>query len=268
MYIGKFSIYDLSTREISERNLFITHKLFSLATLDISKSSLLSPSPPTAQSSIRQLSAFQTPSSSPQLRFPSPPVAPEQQYPSTGPTPHSNTGSPAYSPTSKISRVPTDTSEYEHHHHPTSKASPQQQQQQQQFDEDVGHQQHSETLGVDNLSLSSANQSNTDPNSSRRSSYTTSGWSDEDIEYDEQEKETQAELFVACAWNGVTYLIDWSQRVEEQGGDSKVKFQLVKFAFEGRVCAFTAGKYYFYLEYMYMLSLTLDFRLLCCSTRP
>ncbi|CDS12426.1 hypothetical protein LRAMOSA04620 [Lichtheimia ramosa] len=239
---GKFSIYDLSTREISERNLFITHKLFSLATLDISKSSLLSPSPPTAQSSIRQLSAFQTPSSSPQLRFPSPPVAPEQQYPSTGPTPHSNTGSPAYSPTSKVSRVPTDTSEYEHHHHPTSKASPQQhQQQQQQFDEDVGHQQHSETLGVDNLSLSSANQSNTDPNSSRRSSYTTSGWSDEDIEYDEQEKETQAELFVACAWNGVTYLIDWSQRVEEQGGDSKVKFQLVKFAFEGRSYAVAPG---------------------------
>lgn len=244
MAIGKFSIYDLSTREISERNLFITHKLFSLATLDISKSALLSPSPPTAQSSIRQLSAFQTPSSSPQLRFPSPPVAPEQPYPSGGPTPHSNTGSPAYSPTSKLSRVPTDTSEYdkqEQHHHPTSKPSPQHHQQ---LDEDVGQhqQQHPEVSGVDNISLSSANHSNTEPSSSRRSSYTTTGWSDEDIEYNEEEEETQAELFVACAWNGVTYLIDWSQRVEEQGGDSKVKFQLVKFAFEGRVCAFTAGK--------------------------
>ncbi|KAJ8656000.1 hypothetical protein O0I10_008221 [Lichtheimia ornata] len=240
---GKFSIYDLSTREISERNLFITHKLFSLATLDISKSALLSPSPPTAQSSIRQLSAFQTPSSSPQLRFPSPPVAPEQPYPSGGPTPHSNTGSPAYSPTSKLSRVPTDTSEYdkqEQHHHPTSKPSPQHHQQ---LDEDVGQhqQQHPEVSGVDNISLSSANHSNTEPSSSRRSSYTTTGWSDEDIEYNEEEEETQAELFVACAWNGVTYLIDWSQRVEEQGGDSKVKFQLVKFAFEGRSYAVAPG---------------------------
>ncbi|KAL0080588.1 hypothetical protein F4703DRAFT_1161908 [Phycomyces blakesleeanus] len=71
----------------------------------------------------------------------------------------------------------------------------------------------------------------------------------------------QGELFVACAWNGVTYLIDWSKRIEnekekenqgqnpsddkdkDKDKDLKVKFQLVKFAFEGRVCAFTAGLY-------------------------
>lgn len=59
-------------------------------------------------------------------------------------------------------------------------------------------------------------------------------WSDNENEGNLSEKE----LFVACAWNGVTYLIDWSQRTPQDNG---YKFQLVKFAFERRVCAFTAG---------------------------
>lgn len=48
------------------------------------------------------------------------------------------------------------------------------------------------------------------------------------------------DVFVACAWNGNTYVIDYD-------------FNVVKFEFEGRVCAFAAGnfdkqkKFYFLL---------------------
>ncbi|CAG8484124.1 19003_t:CDS:10 [Dentiscutata erythropus] len=38
------------------------------------------------------------------------------------------------------------------------------------------------------------------------------------------------DVFVACTWNGNTYIID-------------LDFNMVKFEFEGRVCAFAAGKY-------------------------
>ncbi|KAG0177895.1 integrin alpha FG-GAP repeat-containing protein 2 [Apophysomyces sp. BC1021] len=68
-------------------------------------------------------------------------------------------------------------------------------------------------------------------------------------EGDEKEDLPENELFVACAWNGVTYLIDWSKQLEEDSEGSSpstgsnIRFQLVKFAFEGRVCAFTAGLY-------------------------
>lgn len=69
-------------------------------------------------------------------------------------------------------------------------------------------------------------------------------WADTDEA--DQEGPPTAELFVACAWNGVTYLIDWSQRIDH----SQIKFQLVQFAFEGRVCAFTAGKYCMILSHL------------------
>lgn len=65
----------------------------------------------------------------------------------------------------------------------------------------------------------------------------------EDSWISEQKVEVENDLFVACAWNGVTYMIDWSQHGSSSGDKApSTKFQLVKFAFEGRVCAFTAGK--------------------------
>ena len=79
------------------------------------------------------------------------------------------------------------------------------------------------------------------------SDYESVPWS----EGSENENEPGCDLFVACAWNGVTYLIDWNKRYddeqdsidseqEEQVNEKqpKIKYQLVKFAFEGRVCAF------------------------------
>jgi hypothetical protein len=85
------------------------------------------------------------------------------------------------------------------------------------------------------------------------SDYESVPWS----EGSEAEDEPGCDLFVACAWNGVTYLIDWSKRLDDDADSvvsdlsdddkpfqtSKIKYQLVKFAFEGRVCAFTAGLY-------------------------
>jgi hypothetical protein len=67
----------------------------------------------------------------------------------------------------------------------------------------------------------------------------------EDSWLSEQKVEVENDLFVACAWNGVTYMIDWSQRNSTSldcNQNAATKFQLVKFAFEGRVCAFTAGE--------------------------
>lgn len=67
----------------------------------------------------------------------------------------------------------------------------------------------------------------------------------EDSWLSEQKVEVENDLFVACAWNGVTYMIDWSQRSStpsDSNQQAATKFQLVKFAFEGRVCAFTAGE--------------------------
>ncbi|OZJ02500.1 hypothetical protein BZG36_04845 [Bifiguratus adelaidae] len=60
------------------------------------------------------------------------------------------------------------------------------------------------------------------------------------------------EMFVACAWNGVTYFIDWNRLFENDsdGAEDKASkmlsssdLQFVKFAFEGRVCTFAAGLY-------------------------
>ncbi|KAL1916475.1 uncharacterized protein VTP21DRAFT_5666 [Calcarisporiella thermophila] len=51
-------------------------------------------------------------------------------------------------------------------------------------------------------------------------------------------------VFVACAWNGSTYFINPSaeevELSEEEGGTA---IEMVEFGFEGRVCAFAAGRY-------------------------
>ncbi|CEG72816.1 hypothetical protein RMATCC62417_08304 [Rhizopus microsporus] len=148
---GKFSIYDLKNKTISHRDLFVTHKLFSLATLDISKPSIRSNNSD-YESSVKQSDATASKSGTQ--------------------TPISHTSQLRY--TSEL-----------------------------------------------------------DEGSS--SEYDDESWD----EVSENEETPGCDLFVACAWNGVTYLIDWSRRRE----DAKIKYQLVKFAFEGRVCAFTAGLY-------------------------
>lgn len=93
-----------------------------------------------------------------------------------------------------------------------------------------------------------------DESSISESSYSTDEEDDSDYESvpwsegSEDDDEPGCDLFVACAWNGVTYLIDWSKKLDtedtsDEDNASKIKYQLVKFAFEGRVCAFTAGLY-------------------------
>ncbi|KAI9267802.1 hypothetical protein BY458DRAFT_533857 [Sporodiniella umbellata] len=150
---GKFSIYDLQKKTLSHRDLFVTHKLFSLATLDISKS-------PVRSSEVNMMKPSDA--------------------------------------------IPISNSQ---------------------------------------LNQSSGIEGDSEETESSSSSEDTSEASDSEFEsWDEASEEDETpgcDLFVACAWNGVTYLIDWSRRIE----DGKIKYQLVKFAFEGRVCAFTAGLY-------------------------
>ena len=44
----------------------------------------------------------------------------------------------------------------------------------------------------------------------------------------EKPKKRRDDVFVACSWNGSTYIVDHD-------------FNVVNFEFEGRVCAFAAG---------------------------
>ena len=274
--IGKFTIYNLRTKEVSTHDLFVTHKLFSLATLDISTTSNLNHMHG-APSFLRHYSSIHSSASSPQLRFSSPSVPPsgEPYYsPNNGNKAAenaSNAGSPAFSSSSKLSRIPTN-----------------EKQQQQQQSNGNNNSNNNNNNNINDLARTSSNATGaslsteeqqpvnsgvieahdvesaitkavsdavslstpTDTPSrrgSRASTNTSSyckegGWSEAEDEEECEEQIPGAELFVACAWNGVTYLIDWSQRTEDEEGRSKLKFQLVKFAFEGRVCAFTAGK--------------------------
>ncbi|KAI8992431.1 hypothetical protein BDB01DRAFT_778431 [Pilobolus umbonatus] len=170
---GKFSIYDLATKSTSQRDLFVTHKLFSLATLDVSKPAYRLP----------ETVATNTPLSS------NLPLSLNEDT-------ISSTGKPE-------KRLYTTEIE----------------------DED---EQDEEIV---------MNTTTDDTQSDEDSDYESVPWS----EGSENEDVPECDLFVACAWNGVTYLIDWSKRLEDD--PSQIKYQLVKFAFEGRVCAFTAGLY-------------------------
>ncbi|KAG0168198.1 integrin alpha FG-GAP repeat-containing protein 2 [Apophysomyces sp. BC1015] len=225
---GKFTIYDLRTKTSSQSDLFVTHKLFSLATLDIS----------TAHTQCAQLgvrSEKDSPSSSsPQPRFPSPFIRTDSSS--------SNAVSPTFSrpplftsglsdrTESKItSQSDTDTTLVT----PTSIAS------------DVFSLQSNDNSIDSSDESESTHQLRRDSVESGSVCGTEGSWS----EGDEKEDLPENELFVACAWNGVTYLIDWSKQLEEDSEGSSpstgsnIRFQLVKFAFEGRVCAFTAGLY-------------------------
>ena len=247
--IGKFTIYDLRTKEVYPHDLFVTHKLFSLATLDISSYSHVEhPAAP----SLRHYSAFQSSASSPQLRFPSPSVPGESYSSNNGSKAEnlSNAGSPAFSASSRLSRIPTNEKGNNLTDLARTSSSASVTTDEQQPINSAVSEIHDVESAIakavaDAVSVSTATDSPS-RRGSRASTNTSScfkegEWSEADDEDDNEEALPGAELFVACAWNGVTYLIDWSQRTEDEKGQSKVKYQLVKFAFEGRVCAFTAG---------------------------
>ncbi|KAI8142924.1 hypothetical protein BJV82DRAFT_612760 [Fennellomyces sp. T-0311] len=257
---GKFTIYDLRTKEVYPHDLFVTHKLFSLATLDISSSSNIdNPAPP----SLRHCSTFQSSASSPQLRFPSPSIPGESYSSNNGSKAEnmSNAGSPAFSASSRLSRIPTNekgsNSNVSKEHDlartsssasATALSSTDEQQPINTAASDMHDVESAIAKAVaDTVSVSTATDSpsrrGSRASTNTSSCYKEEEWNEADDEDEDEEPAPGAELFVACAWNGVTYLIDWSQRTEDEKGQSKVKFQLVKFAFEGRVCAFTAGPY-------------------------
>lgn len=241
LLVGKFSIYDLLTNTTSQRDLFVTHKLFSLATLDVS-----SPSTPVAASAA---SANVEKSGPVRARC------------GTGgtQTPMSGTSNLRYEATTP--RLDTPLNEGSRN---SSKLSlnalvnsygPKDSQNNSDNEEDVINKRANDIASTESDTYSDDNGEDGDD----ESDYESVPWS----ERSESENEPGCDLFVACAWNGVTYLIDWSKRIGDDEGDdqwatdsdtsdtekpahddtSKIKYQLVKFAFEGRVCAFTAGLY-------------------------
>lgn len=229
---GKFSIYDLRTKTTSQRDLFVTHKLFSLATLDVSSSINVPPPPPPIEEKKKKYydpieTGTHTPmSGSSNLRYAATPRK----------TSSLNESSRNSSKLSLNALV-----------NPTTKE-----------DEDI----------INKKSSEGSVYTSEDEGDGDDSDYESVPWS----EGSESDEGPGCDLFVACAWNGVTYLIDWSKRIgDEEEEDSwatesddsssstsssastekassfhetsKIKYQLVKFAFEGRVCAFTAGLY-------------------------
>lgn len=250
---GKFSIYDLRTKTTSQRDLFVTHKLFSLATLDVSSS--------TTAASLSNKSSMEK--SSPSLSNSS--SLPHRYHHHTAAasgaqTPMSGTSNLRYSTTTP--RHETSLNEGSRNSSKLSlnglansfnnivdkkqsllsyDNSADEEDNDAEEEEDVINKRINDTITTasDDDSLSSGDDEDD-------SDYESVPWSEEG----ENEDEPGCDLFVACAWNGVTYLIDWSKKIDEdetQAGEdnnsSKIKYQLVKFAFEGRVCAFTAGLY-------------------------
>lgn len=256
---GKFSIYDLRSKTTSERDLFVTHKLFSLATLDVSSTSA-SNAAITKKSTFEKHSMYnntlhkyntngtQTPlSGTSHLRF------------STTPR-HGTSLNEGSRSSSKISLNGLANSFKKK---VISSQSNSDEEEDEEDSDDVQNIVNEDDdiinrRAVDDVMTSDTNDiSNTDDDEDD-SDYESVPWS----EGSEDEDEPGCDLFVACAWNGVTYLIDWSKKIgddhedsdddisesdteeeQQQQQNSKIKYQLVKFAFEGRVCAFTAGLY-------------------------
>jgi hypothetical protein len=124
-------------------------------------------------------------------------------------------------------------------------------------EDEVGEEEEKDIINKSIAITSSSSSSNSSSNSSSEESDSSSGLldsgdEDDDSDYESvpwsegseiEDEEPGCDLFVACAWNGVTYLIDWSKKLDSDTNEDIIKYQLVKFAFEGRVCAFTAGLY-------------------------
>lgn len=229
------------TNTTSQRDLFVTHKLFSLATLDVS-------SPSTAVAASAASANVEK-------------SGPMRARCGTGgtQTPMSGTSNLRYEATTP--RLDTPLNEGSRN---SSKLSlnalvnsygPKDSQNNSDNEEDVINKRANDTAPSESDTYSDDNRDDGDD----ESDYESVPWS----EGSESENEPGCDLFVACAWNGVTYLIDWSKRIGDDEDEdqwatdsdtsdtekpahddtSKIKYQLVKFAFEGRVCAFTAGLY-------------------------
>lgn len=254
--LGKFTIYDLRKQEVSQHDLFVTHKLFSLATLDISYNSSMHNTPGIA-TPISLHPSYHSPNGSPHLRFPSPSTAAESYSSFNGNNtnnynnsnnhrnePMSSGASPALSSSSRLSRVTTNASnanpDIKHAEgHPADQRSSR-------GELDVATDTLERVPSKTEESFKEDISRRESLNSDLESDLEDEGdlWSEEDESETDEEAYPDSDLFVACAWNGVTYLIDWSKRLmddEDHDAKNKIKFQLVKFAFEGRVCAFTAG---------------------------
>jgi hypothetical protein len=252
LLLGKFSIYDLRTKTTSQRDLFVTHKLFSLATLDVSSSTTAaslsnksSMEKSDKYSNIHALhryhataSGAQTPlSGASHLRFSATPRhGTSLNEGSRSSSKLSLNGlANSFNNNKKQSILSQDNSADEEDNDVEDEE-----------DDDIINKRINETITTASDISSSSSDDEDD------SDYESVPWSEEG----ENEDEPGCDLFVACAWNGVTYLIDWSKKIgdddednkdddnaEQQQNPSKIKYQLVKFAFEGRVCAFTAGLY-------------------------
>ncbi|CAO3675803.1 unnamed protein product [Umbelopsis ramanniana] len=251
---GKFTVYNLLSKESSEYDLFVTHKLFSLATLNPYSNPLkLGHNQSSHASHGRFRSGLSTPAfsshaSSPQLKFPSPYMRAARYNSSATASINDLSSAPSPVATTSVSVSENGDSDVEDDHSLRHIPSL----------DDV-----TVTMGTTIskiLGIVSGNQpdgeasaadgddeledfSDSEHNGSRRGSEYNGL---EDSWLSEQKVEVENDLFVACAWNGVTYMIDWSQRSStpsDSNQQAATKFQLVKFAFEGRVCAFTAGSY-------------------------
>lgn len=269
---GKFSIYDLRTKTTSQRDLFVTHKLFSLATLDVSSSAFLANKSDLEKSSSGHQNTLnrcntdgsQTPmSGTSHLRFAT--TSHQENSLNEGSRNSSKLSLNGLFNSGKGDLVSQDNSGDEEDNDADED------------NDDVINKRADNIVTSDTDSSSSS----TDDVEEDDSDYESVPWS----EGSESENEPGCDLFVACAWNGVTYLIDWSKRIGDDDNDdddedeedqyedvdddeneeetdsfnssdsdnktgqqqrqnaSKIKYQLVKFAFEGRVCAFTAGLY-------------------------
>lgn len=248
---GKFSIYDLKTKTTSQRDLFVTHKLFSLATLDVSaassrlsNNSMATDSFTNNANSLNRYNnnngAYTPVSSTSHLRFAS-------TTPRNGSFHEGSRSSSKLSLNGLVNRNQQLKSKHE-----------QEQENSNDEEDEVGEE---EEKDITNKSIaitsSSSSSSSSSSNSSSEESDLSSGLldsgdEDDDSDYESvpwsegseiEDEEPGCDLFVACAWNGVTYLIDWSKKLDSDTNEDIIKYQLVKFAFEGRVCAFTAGLY-------------------------
>lgn len=265
---GKFSIYDLHTKTTSQRDLFVTHKLFSLATLDVSTSTFLASKSEIGKSSFRNQNTVRQSNTGSQT-----PLSGTSHLRFATTSRHENSLNEGSRNSSKVSLNGLINSSKKN---PATRDN----------SDDEGNNtddtnQDNQNKKADNIVTSDTDSSTSDSTDEEEddSDYESVPWS----EGSEIENEPGCDLFVACAWNGVTYLIDWSKRIGDEDNDtnknddddqyedidddlddeetyssssndsnsytqtqenaSKIKYQLVKFAFEGRVCAFTAGLY-------------------------
>ncbi|ORX50884.1 hypothetical protein DM01DRAFT_1337483 [Hesseltinella vesiculosa] len=277
---GNFTIYDLKTKEIASQDLLVTHKLFSLGNLDVKHGAQLpsrrsysrTPSQATSPAIGRHFPHFSTPAAHS-------PASSSKAHATLAATttnatatqqPNGNNGGSALSSRSpsisslKRTKVSSTSSPAITDDDHASLRFPSQQPQ---------------PIPTSGNRDRLASVVHRDSRASSISGVSTTGWSDID-EPDEAIANLDRDLFVACAWNGVTYLIDWSQSVgssshpssaaasppyddvdfahrraqpdtpihqdalaDRSSPTSNIKFQVIKFAFEGRVCAFTAGMY-------------------------